>query len=59
MIAVIDLAEGPRMLSIVVVEGEPTPETVRIDMEVEVFFDDVTPDISLPRFRPAAAGGRR
>lgn len=57
VIAVIDLAEGPRMLSNVVVEGEPTPETVRIDMEVEVFFDDVTPDISLPRFRPA--GDRR
>ena len=55
VIAVIDLEEGPRMMSNVVVDGEPTPENVRIDMPVEVFFDDVTDDISLPRFRPGGA----
>ncbi len=58
VIAVIDLAEGPRMLSNVVVEGEPTPEKVWIDMPVEVFFDEVTAGVTLPRFRPAA-GERR
>ena len=53
VIAVIDLAEGPRMLSNVVVDGGPTPGNVRIDMPVTVFFDDVTDEISLPKFRPA------
>lgn len=54
VIAVIDLAEGPRMLSNVVVEGEPTPRNVTIGMAVEVFFDDLTPEVTLPRFRPVA-----
>jgi hypothetical protein len=46
------------MLSNVVVEGEPAPDdNVRIGMPVAVFFDDVTDEISLPKFRPA--GGAR
>ena len=32
------------------------PEDVKIGMAVEVYFDDVTPEITLPKFRPA--GGR-
>lgn len=54
VIAVIELAEGPRMLSNLVMDATPTPETIRIDMEVEVVFDAVTPEITLPKFRPVA-----
>jgi uncharacterized protein len=30
------------------------PDAVRIGMRVEVVFDDVTTEITLPKFRPAA-----
>jgi uncharacterized OB-fold protein len=48
-IAMVDLAEGPRMLTTIV---EAKPEELSIGMEVEVVFDDVTEEMSLPRFRP-------
>ena len=54
-IGVVALAEGPRMLSNIVTAGEPTPENLKIDMELDVFFDDVTDTISLPKFRPVAS----
>ena len=47
--AVIELEEGARMLSNVV--GVP-PEEVTCDMPVEVVFEDVTPEITLPKFKP-------
>ena len=51
-IAVVTLAEGPRMMTNVV--GCPqTPEALQLDMPVEVVFDPVTDTISLPKFRPA------
>ncbi len=49
VVAVIELDEGPRMLSAVV--GIP-PEKVACDMAVKVVFDDVTPDATLPKFTP-------
>ena len=52
-VAIIELEEGPRMESNVT--GCP-PEELKIDMPVEVYFDDITPDISLPKFRPAGMG---
>lgn len=55
VIAVIDLDEGPRMMSNIVTDTPPTPETIRIDMPVEVLFDPVTDQITLPKFRPAGA----
>jgi uncharacterized OB-fold protein len=48
-VAFIKLAEGPRM------ESNLTgiaPEEVRVGMAVEVYFDDVSDNISLPKFRP-------
>lgn len=48
-VAVIELEEGARMLSNVV--GVP-PEEVACDMPVEVVFEDVTPEVSLPKFKP-------
>lgn len=52
--ALIDLEEGPRMLSNLI-EVEPDPGTVRCGMHVEVVFDDVTPEITLPKFKPVEA----
>jgi acetyl-CoA acetyltransferase/uncharacterized OB-fold protein len=54
VIAVIELAEGPRMLSNLVMQETPTPENVRIGMTVELVFDDVTPERTLPRFKLVA-----
>ncbi|MBI4497004.1 MAG: Zn-ribbon domain-containing OB-fold protein [Chloroflexi bacterium] len=50
--AVIQLDEGVRMISNVV-GCAPTPEEVKVDMPVVVTFDDVTPEWTLPKFRPA------
>ena len=49
VLAVVELAEGVRMMTNIV--GCP-PEDVRIGMAVEVIFEDVTPEVALPRFRP-------
>lgn len=50
VIALIDLDEGPRMMTNLVV---PDVDAVRIGCRVEVVFDDVSPEITLPRFRPS------
>lgn len=51
VIGIVELAEGPRMMSLIV-DVEPTPEALACDMPVEVVFADVTPEWTLPRFRP-------
>lgn len=48
-VAIVELAEGARMLSNIV---GVAPEDVRCDMPVEVLFEDITPDATLPKFRP-------
>ncbi len=48
-VALIELEEGVKMMSNVV---ECKPEDVKIGMEVEVCFDDVTDKITLPKFKP-------
>jgi len=48
-VVVVALEEGVRMLSNVV--DCPVRE-VRIGLPVEVTFDDVTPEVTLPKFRP-------
>lgn len=50
VLAIVELAEGPRLMTNVV---GSSPEQVRIGMPVEVVFEDVTPEITLPKFRPA------
>ena len=45
----VELDEGPRLTANLV---EVPHDQIRIGMRVEVVFDDVTPEISLPRFRP-------
>jgi uncharacterized OB-fold protein len=48
-IVVVELEEGARMLSNLV--GCPVHE-IAAGMPVEVVFDDVTPEVTLPKFRP-------
>ncbi|HLH74793.1 MAG TPA: Zn-ribbon domain-containing OB-fold protein [Chloroflexota bacterium] len=48
VVALIDLEEGVRLMSNVV---DCTPSDVQIGERVEVVFEDVTPEISLPKFR--------
>lgn len=57
-IAVVELAEGPRMMSNIL-DCPQTPEALVLDMALEVTFEALTDEISLPQFRPAAgpAGG--
>lgn len=50
--AIVELEEGPRMATNVVVD-DPTAENLPIGMALEVFFDDINDTIALPKFRPA------
>ena len=50
VLAMVELAEGPRMMTNII---GCKPETVRIDMAVKVVFDDVTPEVAVPKFTPA------
>lgn len=49
-VALIQLDEGPRMFSNVV--GVPN-DAVEVGDRVEILFDPVTDEVTLPRFRPA------
>ena len=51
VVAWVDLEEGPRMISNVI--GCPV-EDVKIGMKVSVVFEQQSPDIWLPKFKPAA-----
>ncbi len=55
VIAIVELDEGVRLLTNIV-GGDPG--ALQCGQRVEVVFDDVMPDVSLPRFRlrPAARG---
>ena len=48
--AVVQLDEGPRLVSNVV---QCDPEAVRVDMPLVAVFDDVTPEWTLVKFKPA------
>lgn len=49
VLAYVELDEGVRMLTNIV---GCAPDSVRIGMRVEVVFEDVTADATLPKFRP-------
>ena len=51
-IAIVQLDEGPRMMTIIV-GIENTPENLVLDMPLEVVFEDIVDDMSLPKWRPA------
>lgn len=52
VIAWIDLDEGPRMISNVI--GCPV-DNVELGMRVSVIFEQQSPDIWLPKFKPASS----
>jgi uncharacterized OB-fold protein len=47
--AIVELAEGPRMISNVV---EGANDSLRVDMPLEAVYDDVSDETTLVRFRP-------
>ena len=56
-VAVVELAEGPRMMTNIV-DTPQTEEALVLDMELEVVFEKQTEEISLPLFRPTGGGVR-
>jgi uncharacterized OB-fold protein len=53
-IAVVALEEGPRMMTNLI-DVAQTPEALVLDMPLEVVFERLDDEISLPLFRPAGA----
>jgi uncharacterized OB-fold protein len=51
-IAVVELDEGPRMMSNIV-DCPQTPEALELDMPLQVAFEKLDEAITLPLFRPA------
>ena len=49
VVALVQTDEGAMMMTNVV---DCKPEDVHVGMEVEVIFDDVTPEVTLPKFKP-------
>ena len=52
VVAIVDLEEGPRMPTNIVID-DPTPENLQIGMALEVTFEDISEKIALPKFKPA------
>jgi uncharacterized OB-fold protein len=51
VVALVELEEGPRLLTNIL---DVAPQDVRCDMPVEVVFDDLDAEFSIPKFRPSA-----
>jgi len=56
VLAMIELEEGPRMLSNLI-DIEPDPKKIKCDMPVEIVYQKMTDEVTLPLFRPS--GGAR
>lgn len=54
-VAMVELEEGPRLVTNIVGLANGTLEEMPIGMAVEVAFDPVTEDVTLIKFKPAAA----
>ncbi|WP_020500807.1 Zn-ribbon domain-containing OB-fold protein [Sciscionella marina] len=54
VIAIVELAEGPRMMTNIV-GVEPSPESLELDMALQVVFE-LQGDVMVPRFRPVDEG---
>jgi uncharacterized protein len=52
VLAMVELEEGPRMLSNLV-NVEPDPKVIKCDMPVEIVFSKLTDDMTIPLFQPA------
>jgi hypothetical protein len=55
VVALVDLDQGPRLTSNII--GCPV-DAVTIDMPVEVFFEQASAEVWLPKFKPAAKPAR-
>jgi uncharacterized OB-fold protein len=56
VLAMVELEEGPRMLSNLI-NVEPDPKKIRCDMPVEIVYEKLTDEVTLPLFQPT--GGTR
>ena len=52
VIAIVELDEGPKMMTNVI-NVEPDPANLKPDMPLEIVYDDVTDEVTLPKFQPA------
>lgn len=50
IVAYVELEEGPRLMTTLV---DIDQDDIACDMPVEVVFEDVTAEVTLPKFRPA------
>jgi len=50
-VVIVELEEGVRMVSNLV---DSATTDIAVGMPVEVVFDEITPEVTLPRFRPAS-----
>ncbi len=50
--AIVQLEEGPRMMTNLV-DVEPDPDQITCDMPLEVTFQDINDEITLPYWKPA------
>jgi uncharacterized protein len=55
VVALVELAEGPRLLTNIV---GVAPEAVSCDMPVKVVFDDCDESVSVPKFTPLYAAAK-
>lgn len=53
VVAIVELEEGPKLMTNLV-DVEPDPAKISIGSPVEVVYDDVTEEITLPKFRLVA-----
>lgn len=52
VVALVELDEGPRLISNII---DVEPHRIRCGMHVVVKFEDLSPEISVPKFSPAEA----
>jgi uncharacterized OB-fold protein len=53
ILAMVELEEGPRLMSNLI-NIEPDPKVITCDMPVEVVFEKLTDEITIPLFQPAS-----
>ncbi|MBI3972022.1 MAG: OB-fold domain-containing protein, partial [Chloroflexi bacterium] len=51
VVALVELDEGIRLMT-TIADVPPDPAHVRMGMPVEVAYDDITAEVTLPRFQP-------
>jgi uncharacterized OB-fold protein len=52
VLALIELEEGPRLMSNLI-SIAPDPQVIKCDMPVEVVFEKLTDEVTIPLFQPA------